>query len=232
MITRFQYNSVEEYLEKAKYYIKGADVMYANILVLPELKIKGALRKEIQIKLAECITNGLIVIIAGSIKEKTGFSRRVVILSEQTVAGHIKATHCAGIANGDDIEVIKISPYCSVAAVFDWEINIPEIARTAMLKGADILLFYDDGEDEFRTKMMKTRAAENKIFVIRSSSSKLEDCCMIINPSGGKVCTTLKSLEHSTSGYINSALSKFKNVVPGTNIVTGRSPNKYKELVL
>ena len=131
--------------------------------------------------------------------------------------------------NANDIGVIAINSACKISALFDEEVDIPEIARTAMLKGADILLCYDDGTDPWRIKMMKTRAAENKIFVVRSSSSREEDCSILFNPDGGQICTTLKAIEHAAAGYINTALSKFKYIVPGTHVVNGRIPSFYDE---
>lgn len=56
-----------------------------------------------------------------------------------------------------------------MAAVFGEEMEIPEIARVAMLKGADILIWFDRKNTGDTMKMMQTRAAENKVFVLRTT---------------------------------------------------------------
>ncbi|HYE83170.1 MAG TPA: carbon-nitrogen hydrolase family protein [Clostridia bacterium] len=230
MVIRFQYDSLEEYLQKAIRYIQGGYLMYADFVVLPELRLPALLEEEQLVRLKAHIQGRQIVAAAGWEQTAGGLRRRAVILTSDKILGELASTHCPDHLEADEISVVDLTPACSAAAVFGNEVDIPEISRTAMLKGADILLCFDDGSDDWHIKMMKTRAAENKMFVVRSSSAAQPDCSLIINPDGGQVCTTFKSNEHSAVGYINTALSKFKSVVPGTNVVTGRKPNIYKEM--
>lgn len=245
MLVRFSFNSAEEYLQKAVQYVRSGAMIYAELIVLPELRKPLAINEDLVEAIRAAISGDQKVALAGLVFDEADQARRsVLFINKQGIMGQLSATHCvtsvevnatAGAANtgsnADEIGIVALTPACKIAAIFDEETDIPEIARTAMLKGADILLCYDDGSDPWRIKMMKTRAAENKIFVIRSASSKDADCSTIYNPDGGQICTTLNETEHAAAGYINTALSKFKNIVPGTHIVKGRIPSFYKELM-
>ena len=231
MLVRYPHTTIKDYLNNAIKYIEGGEAVFADLIILPELHPSLLLSDSMIEDIRKIIQGGQIVAIAGFTKGLCGLRRRAVFINKRGIIGEIGATHCSDAENADEIKVISLTPACKIAAIFDWEADIPEITRTAMLKGADILLCYDDGSDEWRVKMLKTRAAENKMFVIQSVSSTKPDCCVIYNPDGGQICTTLRQTEHAAAGYINTALSKFKNIVPGTNIVTGRIPSFYKELI-
>lgn len=229
MIVRYTYDSKEEFMEKAIQYIRKGILTYADFLVLPHLNKSIMLTEEMQEGIKRVLPQGKIVALAGYEHTNTGIERSVRFVTNKGSIGKLKSTHCMDVENADVINVFSLTPSIKIAALFDEEADIPEIARVAMLNGADIILCYDGSNDPMRIKTLKTRAAENSMFAVRSAYSSELDACAIFNPAGGQSLTTFISKEHAAVGYINTALSKFKSIVPGTHVVEGRFPEFYKK---
>ena len=229
LLVRYQYGSREEYIEKALRYIRNGQIASAELIVLPELEEEYRLDDALTETVSKALEGKTVAALAGRIDTEQGPARVVRFLTSQGPLGTLQSTHCAGVVNADSIDVLSLTPAIKIAVLFDEEAEIPEISRTAMLKGADILLCCDGSSAPMRIKTLKTRAAENSVFVIRSAAARGVDTSAIYNPAGGQILTTLTSGEHAAAGYINTALSKSKSIVPGTHIVHGRIPSFYKK---
>jgi len=230
MVARFQSNSVDEYVEKAIYYVKNARILKAGLLVLPELPSAFRLDESALARIADSLENGFFVALAGTKDSAKASSRSAFVLGKCGVVNEIPSIDIKGSANASTVEIVQLTESIRLGALFDVEIHNPWICRTAMLDGADIMVYFDTSSGDDSLKAIKTRAAENKIFLIRSASAAGADCSLIINPDGAKVTTTFRDQEHAAAAYINTALSKFKSVVPGTDIVQGRLPELYEGL--
>lgn len=55
-----------------------------------------------------------------------------------------------------------------------------------------------------------------------------EDSSLIISPSGSILAAALPGKDQCISSYIVPVEAYNKTVIPGTNVVTGRQPNFYK----
>ncbi len=234
MLARFTSLSVKEYLEKARYYIKNAWVLRARLIVLPEASQSFVLDESVLKKLSDELAQGYFAILAGSFAVGpagiNAGTKSAFVLSKDMPVQKLPFVDFEKSPNADTVEIAQLGSTIRLGAMSDQEIHIPEIARTAMLKGADIMVYFDSNQGDATQKAIKTRAAENKLFIIRSASAAEEECSYIINPDGARVTTTFCAREHSTAAYINTALSKFKSVVPGTDVVLGRFPELYKGL--
>ena len=229
MLVRYPYDSLDDYIKKALYSIRQAELTYATFIVLPQLNRPILLCDTLREQIQKSLSPGQIVALAGYEDAVGSLQRKVQFIKKDETAGVLYSTHCADVQNANEIEIFQLTPSIKIAVLFDEESEIPEIARVAMLKGADILLSYDANKDPMNVKTLKTRAAENSVFVIRSTYSDKADSCAIFNPAGGQSLTTFISEEHTAVGYINTALSKYKSIVPGTHIIYGRLPNFYKK---
>ena len=114
--------------------------------------------------------------------------------------------------------------------LFDEEPYTPELPRSAMLSGAEILLWADSESRSMDLKVAQTRGAENKMFLIRNSCA-MEDLSYVINPGGGVVASVFKGADQAAGALIFRFEGLAKSVITGTNIVTGRKPECYEELV-
>ncbi|NLW35581.1 MAG: hypothetical protein GXY80_08905 [Syntrophorhabdus aromaticivorans] len=229
LLVRYSYASKEEYIEKAMRYLRNGQIASADLIVLPELEEEFRLDDALTETVSKALEGDTVAALAGRIDTGKGPARVVRFLTSKGLLGALQSTHCAGVQNADSIDVLSLTPSIKIAALFDEEAEIPEIARTAMLKGADILLCCDGSSNPMRIRTLKTRAAENSVFVIRSAAAPGVDTSAIYNPAGGQTLTTLTSGEHAAAGYIHTALSKSKSIVPGTHIVHGRIPSFYKK---
>ena len=73
----------------------------------------------------------------------------------------------------------------------------------------------------------RTRAAENRVFVLHLYGNDAS----IIGPSGAVLASALRNGDQAVSAMIRRAESRAKTVVPGTNIISGRIPEAYGELI-
>ena len=210
-------------------YAERAAILDSRLAVLPELKEGMRFNAGLLKYLCSHMPDDICAVTAYGTDEG---GRTAVVFGADGIKGELPASHVNGSEDVDEIRVLELFPGCCVAAVFGEEMEIPEIARVAMLKGADILIWFDRKNTADTMKMMQTRAAENKVFVLRTTPAGSMDVSLGVNPDGGKLFTTFCTVEQTASGMLHTSLSKSKEVVPGTNIVYGRNPNYYKELTI
>ena len=92
------------------------------------------------------------------------------------------------------------------------------------------LIWMDRRAREMDLKVAQTRAAENKMFVVRASSAE-QDVSYLVTPAGATACTTFCHAEQLACALILQSDGLSKTVYPGTDIVRSRIPNAYKELI-
>lgn len=227
MAARFQCASAAEYVEKAVYYAKNAMTLRAGLLVLPELPSAFRLDEKALARISDSLCDGCFVMLAVTKNSAECSVKSAYILGKSGIIKEFRSGGPMISANASIVEIAQLSETIRLGALFDEDIHNPWICRTAMLKGVDIMVYFDSTSGDDTLKAIKTRAAENKIFIVRSASATVADCSLIINPDGAKVTTTFRAIEHAAAAYINTALSKFKSVVPGTDIVRDRIPRLY-----
>ena len=228
-VIRFDCTDEADYAERAVDGIRRAAILDSRLAVLPELKEGMRFNAGLLKYLCSHMPDDICAVTAYGTEEG---GRKAVVFGADGIKGELPASHINGSEDVDEIRVLELFPGCCVAAVFGEEMEIPEIARVAMLKGADILIWFDRKNTADTMKMMQTRAAENKVFVLRTTPAGSMDVSLGVNPDGGKLFTTFCTVEQTASGMLHTSLSKSKEVVPGTNIVYGRNPNYYKELTI
>ncbi|WP_180956649.1 nitrilase-related carbon-nitrogen hydrolase [Bacillus canaveralius] len=119
-----------------------------------------------------------------------------------------------------------------IAIMHDTEALLPEWPRTLTLQGADCIIWPNQLPAGTAGKVARTRAAENRICVISAQSSDGHNAIsQLIDPNGSILASTLIGKEkHACGSFVPFVLSRFKNVVPGTNVVTNRHPQFYGRL--
>ena len=101
-----------------------------------------------------------------------------------------------------------------------------------MLAGADCLVWPNRLPASIATPVARTRAAENRVFVVVSQSEVLPAMGQIIDPNGIVLASTLQNQVRQGCGtYTCFANSRMKHIVPGTHIVYHRHPQAYKSLI-
>ena len=121
----------------------------------------------------------------------------------------------------------------SLGIIRDEDIQIPEIARQLMLHGVDMIYWPHIARTSLDLDLARSRALENRVFVcaVSDSPENVMAASYIIDPSGGIAARTLlgESL-HVAQMLVPCALARIKEVVPGTNVLSGRRPGRYTTL--
>ncbi|MCL5116086.1 MAG: hypothetical protein M1272_02930 [Firmicutes bacterium] len=118
----------------------------------------------------------------------------------------------------------------SLGVLRDDDIYIPELARCLMLMGVDAIYWPHRARSIFDLSLARARAMENRVFVC-ATEYNAEDgnsVSLVIDPAGGVAARTLVGQPlHASQVFMPCALARLKDVVPGTNVLTGRKPERY-----
>lgn len=116
--------------------------------------------------------------------------------------------------------------YGNLGVVFDEDMIAPEIARAMMLKGCDLLVWLDHNSHNMDQKVLQTRSAENKFFVLRSANAA-DAFAAVGLPTGAVGCCTLQGENMATGMSLFTLDAWSKTVVPGTDVVRSRPEEGY-----
>lgn len=124
--------------------------------------------------------------------------------------------------SGDVVEVSEIR----VGFLWGRDGLVPEECRALMLRGAAVVLWNVGGVDvpEF---VARTRAAENAIFLVLVSAS---GAWRAFSPGGQPVGGAREGVPGALLDLL-VALTWQKEMAPGTDVVRGRRPQEYRDLV-
>lgn len=214
-LCRFSASGMEDYLEKAARFLVRAADQGNRLVCLPPMKTEmcsGAAEK-----LSGLLAGSDVVAVANG---PAGEGRETVVFSADGVLGRFP---------GDQFEPLD-TPAGRIGAVWGDEGWNPEPVRCLMLGGAEVAVWYGDGKRprEISVKVARTRAAENRIFLLYFHGG--EDA-LVAAPSGAVLAEALDEGDQAVSAMIRRSESRGKTVVPGTNIVSGRLPSAYGDLV-
>jgi predicted amidohydrolase len=114
------------------------------------------------------------------------------------------------------------------AAISGLQMLAPEPARAAALDGADVVVWAAPPRGDFVRDYARTRAVENKVYVLVCArvSDTMPAC--LIDPGGNVIG---EALERTASGFVatiepNAARDKI--VVPGTDVLAARIPKAFE----
>jgi predicted amidohydrolase len=108
---------------------------------------------------------------------------------------------------------------------------VPEVARSLMLRGAEVLLWAHDAPEFDMQAVARCRADENRVYLAVATVPKAKDGACVVEPTGRVVAVALAGREMACSAQVNRALARWKDMAPGTNVVLGRRPESYGVLV-
>lgn len=227
MLTAAQFSAPDMtgYIEKAGFFCHAAGFIGTRLLCLPMycgregvVDIAEALRPR--------LAKGAMALAGGRLGGGIGG----VLFDRDGMRGEFYKTHGDGAHSDKGINVIE-TPFGKIAVLFGEEPYVPEAPRVAMLQGCDILVWMDDKPRTMNTKVMQTRAAENKIFAVRTNCTARGDCASVVNPDGAVMTSTFTGIEQAASALVFPPLARAKSVVPGTSVVVQRMGPTYSALL-
>ena len=107
----------------------------------------------------------------------------------------------------------------------------PEVARSLMLRGAEILLWCHDRGSSSTLAFARCRAEENRVFLACAGAPSGDGVTAVIDPTGRVLAIALAERELAVSAEVNRALSHQKQRAPGTDVVRNRQPATYGAIV-
>jgi predicted amidohydrolase len=137
----------------------------------------------------------------------------------------------AGLALGDEPCPVVPTRVGNVGVLLCAEGFVPEVARSLMLRGAEVLLWPADAPQFEVWAVARCRADENRLYMAVATAPTAEGGALVIDPTGRVVASALAGREMACSAQVNRALSRWKDMAPTTNVVLGRRPETYGVLL-
>jgi predicted amidohydrolase len=227
-----------EFVGRARDHVRTLRRQDADVIVLPDaapddLSADEAKELLAAVRAVSKELGGLILLTlpehADGRRYRTGY-----LLSEGEVLAAHRQTHllpsqtAAGLAPGDEPCPVLETAAGRVGLLLGAEGLVPEVARSLMLRGAELLLWPAASLDILA--LARCRADENRLYVALATPPDAEGA-LIVSPSGQVLASTLLGSEMSTAAQLSPLLSRWKDMAPGTSVVHGRQPETYGLLV-
>lgn len=224
----------EAYLDRVKPIIAHQELQDTQLLLLPQpwqpLNLNTAVG-ELQKALAG---SHLHIALPGYRFEEEKACTSVAVFSRDRVYGLYDRVHGGAtqysIAHPSALRPLS-TPLGNLSIMMNGEGYIPEVARACMLGGADAILWSCDEKGDMDEAVMATRATENRLYILRSSSGHEEDYGSIVDPMGRQIAATFRGQAQVAGAPMIMALSRSKTVLPGTSVLESRTPDLYGDLI-
>lgn len=149
-----------------------------------------------------------------------------VLITREATTEHV-ATHGRGIQLGESPSPVISTPAGNIGLLCGEEGFVPEVARGLMLQGADILAWPLFEHSAMTDRVARTRSDENRVY----TAAAWPDGGVISAPTGAPLTIVPRGTGIAMAAQVNKALSRWKDMAPGTNVVTDRVPEAYGALI-
>jgi predicted amidohydrolase len=119
------------------------------------------------------------------------------------------------------------TPFGRVGLLVAAELFVPEVARSLMLRGAEILLCCADDPPVPLPMFARARAEENRVYVAAAAAPTDRGTAIVVEPGGRVLAQALKSRQLVVGAAINRALAHNKQYTQGTDVLLNRQPETY-----
>jgi len=220
-----------------------------DLIVLPELFNAGynfRSRREV-VRVAEPVPGGITTealkdfskrdgttIVAGVAERKgQSFYNAAVVLKNGKYRGTYRKVHlfCNEKKFFKPGKEFKVFGRVGVMVCFDW--YFPEFARSLMLKGAEVIAHPSNLVLPHCPDSMKTRALENRVYVITADRVGVErglrfiGLSQIVTPRGQVLYRASGTREECVVRNIDLKLARNKSITPKNNLLRDRAPLAY-----
>lgn len=150
-------------------------------------------------------------------------SRRVAALLQKGAVlgtyakGHLSAPDlAAGLTPGPAEPPVFDTPVGRIGVMVGEDGLLPEVARGLALAGADLIAWPHRLDQPWVEAFVRTRAAENRVFVAAAGRAEPGGESLIADPGGIPLTRTFPGARQGTAAYCVLALARHKAIVPGT----------------
>jgi len=233
-------NSLNEYISKVEKYSKWLHNQGSHLLVFPDMHCtyeKGCFLYIVDKVQALANDNNISIITSAALEEKQKLYKVSVLCTPKKPPAIYKKVHLSEeekdvFTPGNKELSVFSTPFGNIGIMMGYEGLLPEVPRALMLSGADLLVWQMDFSSDYHQLFSRTRAAENRIFIMASNTCGNDRCglSLIANPYGDVITSAFTSGEQVISAQLEMGLANYKQVVPGTNVLTDRKPYMYQIL--
>ena len=149
------------------------------------------------------------------------------VIESQSVLSVSEGQFRWGVSTFDSGELLSVAD-ARLGLLSGDRLSVPEEARRLMLEGANVLIWDRPKNDRTPIAVMRTRADENRVFLIVTSA---DEDWIVIAPNG-----TIQSRRRPEDKLeavlveLHLALAWAKEMAPGTDVVANRQPENYMDL--
>lgn len=230
----------DAFLAAARRHVDRLAMQDAELVLFPATpgRLRGAYPHDEVLAGIEALTRDTGVCIAFTVSEPDGDGWRAMYLvgAHGVLAKH-RQTHkgrgprFATMPMGDTVCPVINTPVGRVGLMAGAEGFVPEVARSLMLRGAEIVLWSTDDPPLPMQIIARTRADENRIFVACAAAPTATGAAMIAGPTGAVLAVALEGRELAVAADVNRAMSHLKQRARGTDVVRNRQPASYDALI-
>jgi predicted amidohydrolase len=229
-----------EFLELARRHTERQALQDADIVVFPATpsRYRAAYEHDAVLAGVRRIAADTGVCVAFTVSEgDAGSGRRAMYLvgPKGVIAQHHQTHKPPGsrfeaMPLGDEPCAVVNTPVGRVGMMLAAEGFVPEVARSLMLRGAEIILWAGDDPVVAMRPFARARAEENRVYVACAAAPTASGATMIVEPAGGVVAEALEGRHLAVSATVNRAIAHLKARAPGTDVVRNRRPAAYGAL--
>ncbi|MSQ41474.1 MAG: carbon-nitrogen hydrolase family protein [Dehalococcoidia bacterium] len=163
------------------------------------------------------------------------FKTAYLLLGGELLVAH-RQTHLseaelrAGFSPGDEPPPVVETTVGNVGLLAGSEGLVPELARSLKWRGAEVIAWSAGALAAPLRTLARTRANENRAYVIAAGTPSAQDGAYVIDPSGAVLGETLAGEEMATAADLNRVLARWNDMAPGTNPVRDRPPGAFESL--
>ena len=150
----------------------------------------------------------------------------VVLVTPEGTFEHV-ASHGRGIQLGETVAPVIPTAAGNVGVLCGDEGYVPEVARSLMLRGAEVLLWPVFDEVGATERVVRTRADENRVYM----AAAWPGGGVVFAPTGAPLAVSPCDSGIAMTATVHPVLARFKEMAPGTHVVHGRIPEAYGALV-
>lgn len=137
------------------------------------------------------------------------------------------ASHGRGIPLGETLPPVVETPAGRVGLLCGDEGYVPEVARIAMLEGAELLAWTSFEDEPMTERIARARSDENRVYTAAAGPEQV----LVTAPNGAPLTISPRGSGLAMAAQINPAVARWKDMAPGTNVLTDRIPGAYGGLV-
>lgn len=226
----------EEFVAAARRHVGRQAMMASDIVLFPATpsRLRRAYAHDLVLEGMLLIARDTGVLVAFTVSEPdAGGWRSLYLVDHRGVVAKHRQTHKPPGARfgtmplGDEPSPVARTPGGRIGLMVAAEGCAPEVARSLMLRGAEIILWASDDPGLPMIPLARCRAEENRVYLACAAAPTANGATMVVDPDGRPLAVALEGRELAVGAEINRAFTRQKQRAPGTDVVRNRQPATY-----